>query len=128
MLLIDCLEGYAAHVANRDSYEKIAEHEIGYSHPFGPIVDVLLGGGRCYFKPQSDETSCRSDDIDLFGYAEEKGYNVIQDRAGFDELEKGTSAAAELPYIGLFNDGKLPAAVNAWSRINRSARSNDVRD
>jgi alkaline phosphatase len=96
---------YAAHVANRDSYEAIAAQEIGYSHPLGSMVDILLGGGRCYFKPQSDETSCRSDDIDLFGFAEEKGFTVMQDRAGFDALEKGQNA--ELPYIGLFNDDQM---------------------
>jgi alkaline phosphatase len=29
----------------------------------------------------------------------------MQDRKAFDELKKGTAKAAELPYIGLFNDG-----------------------
>jgi alkaline phosphatase len=96
---------YAAHVADRNSYEKIAEHEIGYSHPLGPQVDILLGGGRCYFKPKSDPTSCRKDEVDLFGYAKSKGYRVMQDRASFDELKKGTANATGLPYIGLFNDG-----------------------
>ncbi|CAO2647572.1 Nn.00g084940.m01.CDS01 [Neocucurbitaria sp. VM-36] len=98
---------YAAHVADRGSYEKIAEHEIGYSHPLGPQVDLLLGGGRCYFKPMSDPTSCRKDNIDLFGYAKEKGYRVMHDRKAFDELKKGTSKAANLPYIGLFNDDQM---------------------
>ncbi|ETN40028.1 uncharacterized protein HMPREF1541_04303 [Cyphellophora europaea CBS 101466] len=96
---------YAAHVAHRDSYEAIAAQEIGYSHPFGPMVDILMGGGRCYFKPQSDDTSCRSDDLDLFGFAEEKGFTVMQDRAGFDALNMGQDA--ELPYIGLFNDDQM---------------------
>lgn len=78
----------------------------------GSVVDLLLGGGRCYFKPQSDETSCRSDDVDLFGFAKESGYRVMQDRAGFDELQNGTAEAAALPYIGLFNDGRhlIPSA------------------
>ena len=98
---------YAAHVADRNSYEKIAEQEIGYSHPLGPQVDILLGGGRCYFKPKSDPSSCREYDIDFFGYAKSKGYRVMQDRKAFDELNKGTSKAADLPYIGLFNDGKI---------------------
>ncbi|KAH6629220.1 alkaline phosphatase [Boeremia exigua] len=98
---------YAAHVADRNSYEKIAEHEIGYSHPLGPQVDILLGGGRCYFKPKSDPTSCRKDDIDLFGYAKGKGYHIMQDRKAFDELKKGTAKSADLPYIGLFNDDQM---------------------
>lgn len=96
---------YAAHVAHRDSYEAIAAQEIGYSHPFGSVVDILMGGGRCYFKPQSDSTSCRSDDLDLFGFAESKGFTVMQDRAAFDELELGLNAP--LPYIGLFNDDQM---------------------
>lgn len=96
---------YAAHVANRDSYEAIAAQEIGYSHPFGSVVDILMGGGRCYFKPQNDSESCRSDDLDLFGFAEEKGFTVMQDRAGFDALEMGEYAP--LPYIGLFNDDQM---------------------
>ncbi|OSS47025.1 hypothetical protein B5807_09892 [Epicoccum nigrum] len=98
---------YAAHVADRNSYEKIAEHEIGYSHPLGPQVDILMGGGRCYFKPKSDPTSCRTDEIDLFDYAKGKGYRVMQDRKAFDELKKGTAKAADLPYIGLFNDDQM---------------------
>ena len=31
----------------------------------------------------------------------------MQDRKAFDELKKGTAKVADLPYIGLFNDGKL---------------------
>lgn len=96
--------GYAAHVADRNSYAKIAEHEIGYGHPLGPVADILLGGGRCYFKPASDSTSCRKDEIDLFGFAQENGYHVMQNRSAFDALEKGLGDI-RLLYIGLFNDG-----------------------
>ncbi|KAH9908631.1 alkaline phosphatase [Xylariomycetidae sp. FL2044] len=99
---------YASHVRDRNSYEAIAAQEIGYAHPFGgPFVDILLGGGRCYFKPQSDATSCRTDDVDLLAYAAEHGYRVMLDRPAFDELEKGLGEAATLPYIGLFNDDQM---------------------
>ncbi|KAL0939490.1 alkaline phosphatase [Colletotrichum truncatum] len=97
---------YAAHAAHRNSYEKIAEHEIGYGHPLGPVADILLGGGRCYFKPDSDSTSCRSDEIDLFGFAKEHGYHVMQNRSAFDALNKGLGDI-HIPYIGLFNDGQM---------------------
>ncbi|RYP18525.1 hypothetical protein DL765_003900 [Monosporascus sp. GIB2] len=98
---------YSAHVADRNSYEDIAAQQIGYSHPLGSVVDLLFGGGRCYYKRQSDSGSCRSDDIDLFGWAEEQGYRVMQNRKQFDELQKGKGEAAVLPYIGLFNDDQM---------------------
>ncbi|KAI8931824.1 hypothetical protein NX059_011461 [Plenodomus lindquistii] len=111
---------YSAHVADRDWYEKIAEQQIGYSHPLGPQVDILLGGGRCYFKPQSDSTSCREDDIDLFGYAESKGYHVMQDRASFDQFSIGnlTGNATGLPYIGLFADDGLMYNIDRIKQPN----------
>lgn len=95
--------GYAAHVVHRDSEAKIAEHEIGYSHPLGSVVDVILGGGRCYFKPQATAGSCRKDSIDLLAFGKKQGYNVFTDRAGFDKLKQGK--AAKLPYVGLFTEG-----------------------
>jgi alkaline phosphatase len=94
-----------AHVANRNSYAKIAEHEIGYGHPLGPSVDILMGGGRCYFKPKSDPTSCRSDEIDLLKFATDNGYHIMQNRSAFDAIEKGMGSV-RLPYMGLFNDGQ----------------------
>lgn len=97
--------GYSAHVPNRNMYDEIAMHQIGYSHPWGPFVDVLMGGGRCSYIPQEKEGSCREDDVDLFKYAKEQGYNVLTDRKGFDGLKKGSRA--KLPYIGLFNNGQF---------------------
>ncbi|TLD05166.1 uncharacterized protein PgNI_09306 [Pyricularia grisea] len=97
---------YSAHVAHRDMYEDIAKHQIGYNHPFGPFVDILMGGGRCYYKPQGESGSCRSDDADLFGFAQENGYHVMQNRTAFDALDKGLGDT-NLPFIGLFNDGQM---------------------
>lgn len=97
---------YSSHSVSRNALPQIAEQQIGYSHPLNQSVDILLGGGRCYFKPSVDEDSCREDDIDLFGYAEKKGYYVAQNRAEFDRMEKG-KGSIQLPYVGLFNDGDL---------------------
>ncbi|EON95707.1 putative alkaline phosphatase protein [Phaeoacremonium minimum UCRPA7] len=102
---------YVAHVADRNSYAKIAEHEIGYGHPLGPAVDILMGGGRCYFKPQSDETSCRSDDIDLISFAKDHGYYVMQNRSAFDNLEGG-KGDIPLPFLGLFNDDQMKYEID----------------
>ncbi|EJT72446.1 hypothetical protein GGTG_09312 [Gaeumannomyces tritici R3-111a-1] len=103
--------GYSSHVSSRDSYSKIAEHQIGYSHPFGPFVDILLGGGRCYYKPQGESGSCRSDDVDLFGFARQNSYHVMQDRSAFDAIDKGLGSV-RLPFIGLFNDKHLMYEVD----------------
>ncbi|KAH7363356.1 repressible alkaline phosphatase [Plectosphaerella cucumerina] len=97
---------FSSHVNNRNALAAIAEQQIGYSHPLGQSVDILLGGGRCYFKPQGQAGSCRQDGVDLFSFAEENGYYVAQNRSGFDALESGLGDI-RLPYVGLFNDGDL---------------------
>ncbi|KAE8417899.1 alkaline-phosphatase-like protein [Aspergillus pseudocaelatus] len=97
---------YAAHAANRGSMPLIAEQQLGYSHPLGPMVDLLLGGGRCNFSPNSTEGSCRADDFDLLTYAEEQGFTVATNRQEFNALEKG-QGQADLPFLGLFSEGNM---------------------
>ncbi|CZS92123.1 hypothetical protein WAI453_000093 [Rhynchosporium graminicola] len=109
---------YAAHVFHRDSEAKIAEHEIGYGHPLGSVVDILLGGGRCYFKPRGQAGSCRKDDIDLLEFGKDKGFNVFTDRAGFDKLKGGE--AAPLPYVGLFTEGHMSYEVDRQDNVEPS--------
>jgi hypothetical protein len=43
----------------------------------------------------------------IFSAMQRRRNRVMQDRKAFDELKKGTSKAADLPYIGLFNDGEF---------------------
>jgi alkaline phosphatase len=74
--------------------------EIGATHPFGRVVDILMGGGRCFFTPQNTTSSCRKDNVDALALARKLGYNVFEDRATFDKDIK-------LPYLGLFTQGTL---------------------
>ncbi|KAL2843053.1 alkaline-phosphatase-like protein [Aspergillus pseudodeflectus] len=97
---------YAAHVANRGSQPLIAEQELGYSHPLGRMVDLLLGGGRCNFSPNTTEGSCRSDDLNLLEYAAEQDFTVVTTRKEFNALDKGLGRTG-LPLLGLFNDGNM---------------------
>lgn len=106
---------------SRNALDKISEQQIGYSHPLGISVDLMLGGGRCYFQPQNESESCRTDDVDLFAYAESKGYYTARDRAGFDALELGLGDI-QLPYVGLFKDGDLSYEVD------RQQQAADVRE
>lgn len=64
-----------------------------------------MGGGRCYFIPQSAAGSCRKDDIDALKIAKGYGYSVFQDRKDFDKKQK-------LPYIGLFTQGEYACCVS----------------
>lgn len=108
-------------MSDRDDYPSIAAQQIGYSHGLNQSVDILLGGGRCYFKPSSDPESCREDDIDLFGFAEDKGYYVAQNRTQFDDLELGLGDI-RLPFVGLFHDGDLSYETD------RKQQPEDVRE
>lgn len=83
----------------------VAEQQVGKSHPLGPIVDIMLGGGRCNFQPQDEEGSCRPDDFDLYAWAEEQGWSIAKNRDEFDEFELGLGQT-KLPILGTFSDGE----------------------
>lgn len=100
---------FASH-ANMRSYEDlIAEHEIG-EYPLGRRVDLMLGGGRCHFLPKGTDGSCREDDKDIVKLAGSRGFSYIDDRAGFDGLNKGSSV--DLPLLGLFADTDIPFEID----------------
>jgi alkaline phosphatase len=93
------------------SRELIYEQQVGYSHPLGISVDLMLGGGRCYFQPQGESGSCRTHGIDLFAHAEEQGYYTARDLASFDVMKLGLGNI-QLPYVGLFKDEDLSYEVD----------------
>lgn len=102
---------FSAHVADRDDSDRIAAQQIGLAHPLGHVVDVLMGGGRCNFKPNTDPTSCRKDNQDLLGYAKQNNWTVAQDLAEYNSLI-GDGSTVSLPFIGLFADGDLKQEVD----------------
>merc|ERR1711977_194394 len=55
---------FAAHVNMRLEEDLIAQQEVG-EHPLGRVVDLILGGGRCHFLPNTTDGSCRADDTDI---------------------------------------------------------------
>ncbi|KAJ5986282.1 alkaline phosphatase [Penicillium sp. IBT 35674x] len=100
---------FASH-ANLRSYEdSIAEQEVG-ENPLGRVVDLMLGGGRCHFLPNTTSGSCRKDDRDITEVASKNGFNLVNDRAGFDALNGGTQA--KLPLLGLFADTDIPYEID----------------
>lgn len=55
---------FASHVNMRFEGDAIASQEVG-EHPLGRVVDLMLGGGRCHFLPNSTSGSCRQDGRDV---------------------------------------------------------------
>ncbi|KAA8647301.1 hypothetical protein EYZ11_013404 [Aspergillus tanneri] len=106
---------FAAHVNMRQYEDRIAEQEVG-EHPLGRVVDLMLGGGRCHFLPNTTEGSCRGDDRDLLGLAKEKGFHYLSDREGFDSLNHGSEA--KLPLLGLFAENDIPFEIDRRSQTD----------
>ncbi|KAL8669089.1 MAG: hypothetical protein Q9168_006306 [Polycauliona sp. 1 TL-2023] len=100
---------FAAHVNQRAEEDKIAEQEVG-EHPLGRVLDLMLGGGRCHFLPNTTDGSCRGDDRDIVDLAKKKGFSYVSDRQGFDGLNFGTGV--KLPLLGLFADTDIPYEVD----------------
>ncbi|KAI9692512.1 MAG: hypothetical protein M1822_006743 [Bathelium mastoideum] len=100
---------FAAHVNLRQEEDLIAEHLIG-NHPLGHTVDLMLGGGRCRFLPNTTSTSCREDSNDIIAQAKEKGYTYLDNRQDFDNLETGHGL--KLPFLGLFADEDIPYEID----------------
>ncbi|KEY74451.1 hypothetical protein S7711_04489 [Stachybotrys chartarum IBT 7711] len=100
---------YSAHVLYRDSENEIATQQIGHSHPFGPFVDILIGGGRRHYLPAS-EGGTREDDLNLIDWAVENGYTYAADRSEFEEvLDDGL---LPLPYLGLYRSSDLSYEID----------------
>ncbi|KAF9133600.1 hypothetical protein BGX30_012218 [Mortierella sp. GBA39] len=77
---------FSAHVVHRDMEDDIAVQQIG-DYPLGRQVDLMLGGGRCFFLPNTTEGSCRSDDRDLIKESKDYGWeHVVFNKDEFDAL------------------------------------------
>ncbi|KAK2612213.1 vacuolar alkaline phosphatase [Conoideocrella luteorostrata] len=97
---------FASHVMIRQLQDDIALQEVGEG-PLGRSVDVMFGGGRCHFMPNSTSRSCRLDDMDIVSLAKEKyGWTYADSRKAFDALDGGNNA--NLPLLGLFADTDIP--------------------
>lgn len=105
---------FAAHVPHREQMDAIALQEIGEG-ALGRSADLIMGGGRCYFLPNSSAAGCRQDDVDVTQIAREKhGWHYVDSRAGFDALEGGDKA--DLPLLGLMARGNVPFELDRRSQ------------
>ncbi|KAI4240843.1 MAG: hypothetical protein LQ352_007555, partial [Teloschistes flavicans] len=100
---------FAAHVNHREEEDRIAEQEVGEG-PLGRVLDLMMGGGRCHFLPNTTEGSCRHDDRNIVDLAKKNGFSYVSDRKGFDGLDSGSGV--KLPLLGLFADTDIPYEVD----------------
>ncbi|EGY17149.1 alkaline phosphatase [Verticillium dahliae VdLs.17] len=76
---------------------KSYNNAIGITPDFQPVGSILEAAKLAGLKTGL---------VDLFGYAEDHGYHVMQNRDEFDALKKGLGDI-RIPFIGLFNDDQL---------------------
>ncbi|RFU78421.1 repressible alkaline phosphatase precursor [Trichoderma arundinaceum] len=101
---------FVSHVLKREMQDSIALQEVGEG-VLGRSVDLMLGGGRCHFLPNTTEGGCRADDVDVTRLAQEKhGWTYANDRKGFDALEGGNKV--KLPFLGLFAERDVPFEID----------------
>ncbi|KAI9228541.1 MAG: alkaline phosphatase [Piptocephalis tieghemiana] len=95
---------FSAHVTGRDSESRIAEQLMG-EYTLGRQVDLLFGGGKCFFLPNGTDQGCRSDARDLWSQYKQEGWSTLENREDFDALQP--SHAPPLPLMGLFASDHL---------------------
>ncbi|KAJ2712618.1 vacuolar alkaline phosphatase [Coemansia spiralis] len=101
---------FAAHVANRDMEDLIAQQLVGLNRTGGhAVVDLMYGGGRCHFLPHTDKASCRSDSANVWEQAQQRGFHTVDSRAGFDTLNAN---GAKLPLLALFSDDHMAYEID----------------
>ncbi|GBB94341.1 hypothetical protein RclHR1_23380003 [Rhizophagus clarus] len=99
---------FSAHVVDRDMESDIAVQQIG-DYPLGRQVDLMFGGGLCFFLPNSTEGSCRIDERDLVKESKKRGFKYLSTRKEFDELEPGKD---EIPLLGLFTPDHMSYEID----------------
>lgn len=100
---------FAAHVNMRSEEDRIAEQMVG-EYPLGRVVDLMFGGGRCHFLPNTTDESCRADNKDIVKVAKKNGYNYISDRKAFNNLKGGRGL--QFPMLGLFAETDIPYEID----------------
>jgi alkaline phosphatase len=101
---------WSSHVPDRDMENEIAVQQVG-DYPLGRSLDLVFGGGRRHYLPNSDPNSKRKDNRDLFKEAKEKfGWKtIIQTK---NELKNLNASSVALPLMGLFANGHLDYEID----------------
>lgn len=95
---------FSAHVPDRGQENRIARQQLRKD------IEVLLGGGRRHFLPQSAEESAREDDLDLLRVARDRGYEVVQTASELNQAEENQGEEERL--LGLFSPGHMAYEID----------------
>ena len=106
---------FVSHARRREMEEDIARQMIGERHPLGRMVDLMFGGGRCKFLPNTTRGGCRHDDVSVVDIAKERGWGYIDNKKDFDNL--GTKL--DLPFLGLFAHEDIPYEIDRQHHEDR---------
>jgi alkaline phosphatase len=96
---------FSAHAAHRAMQSMIAMQQIidiaklNKKNKWG--IDLMFGGGKCFFLPNTDPNSCRNDTNDIYSIAKNVyGYNTVGTKQEMDNLK-------QLPVLGFFSNVEL---------------------
>jgi alkaline phosphatase len=102
------------HVLSRKYYDLIAEQQLGYGHPLGQTIDIVMGGGRQYLHGANSTKyptkGKRADGVDYISKAQQDGWTYVGDRKSFDQLYE--SDEVKLPLLALFGADSLPYEID----------------
>lgn len=100
---------WGSHNETRKNQDNIAEQLFGEGK-FGVVLDYMSGGGKCYWIPEDQETSCRKDNRDLISEWKDKGYTFFETKPEFDEyLNNGELT---LPALSFWGDEDVDYAID----------------
>lgn len=95
---------FSSHVPDRGQENRIARQQLNKD------IEVMLGGGRRHFLPQSAEGSAREDDLDLLQAAQDRGYEVVQTASELSRAGEGQTQENRL--LGLFSPGHMAYEID----------------
>lgn len=105
---------FSAHTDFRWQEDLIAQQQLG-EYPLGQMVDLILGGGRCHFLPNTVPGGCRADKRNLIREAAARNYTYVGDREGFDALNGGENVT--LPLLGLLATTDIPYDIDRDAKV-----------
>lgn len=108
------------HALSRRSYDLIATQQLGYGHPLGQVIDLVIGGGRQYL--HGNDTTYdgtvgkRADQVDYIKQAQEDGWNYIGNKSTWDDLYEevvnNEDGEYKLPLLALFDKNSMPYEID----------------